>query len=138
MVKASKANTPDALSVYDAGGQRVAEKVNDVWKFSIYDIGGKVVAEYGGLQANDEGGVKYIFTDWQGSTRAIVSNSGFVNTRMDYQAFGEEIGAGTGQRTANQGFGAGSNLQDKYGNRMQLRTICKKSRNFTTLLFKGG
>lgn len=114
MVKATKANAPDALSVYDAGGQRVAERVNDVWKFLVYDIGGKVVAEYGGLQSSDEGGVKYVFTDWQGSSRAIVSNSGFVNARMDYQAFGEEIGAGTGQRTTNQGFGASNNLQDKY------------------------
>ena len=62
----------------------------------------------------DEGGVKYVLTDWQGSTRAIVSNSGFVQARMDYQAFGEEIGTGTGQRTTNQGFGASNNLSQKY------------------------
>jgi hypothetical protein len=65
MVKATRANVPDATSIYDASGMRVAEKVNDVWRFLIYDIGGKLIAEYGGLQSTDEGGVKYLFSDWQ-------------------------------------------------------------------------
>ncbi len=59
-----RADQPDARSVYDAAGLRVAEKVNDVWRFLIYDIGGKLVAEYGGVQATDEGGVKYVLQDW--------------------------------------------------------------------------
>jgi RHS repeat-associated protein len=115
MVKATKASLPDASSVYDASGMRVAEQVNDVWRFLIYDIGGKLIAEYGGLQATDEGGVKYLFSDWQGSTRAIVSNSGYVSSRMDYTAFGEDIQAGTGLRTTAQGFNSNSNLRQKYG-----------------------
>jgi RHS repeat-associated protein len=73
-----------------------------------------MVAEYGGLPSTDEGGIKYVLQDWQGSTRAIVSNTGFVNARMDYQAFGEEIQTGIGQRTTTQGFDASNNLQDKY------------------------
>ena len=113
--KASKANVPDALSIYDSSGLRVAEKVNDIWRFLIYDIYGKLVAEYGGLQSNDEGGVKYVLEDQQGSTRAILSNSGFVQTRRDYQAFGEEIGAGIGLRTQSQGFGIANNLRQQYG-----------------------
>ncbi|MBK8150043.1 MAG: hypothetical protein IPK58_18055 [Acidobacteria bacterium] len=47
----SEANKPDAVSVYDALGNRVAEKVNDVWQFVIYDAFGKLVAEYGGTRA---------------------------------------------------------------------------------------
>ena len=105
----------DATSVYDASGQRVAEKVNDIWRFLIYDVGGKMIAEYGGLPATDEGGVKYLLSDWQGSNRAIVSNSGFVQARMDYQAFGEEINANVGLRTTLQGFGSPTNLRQKYG-----------------------
>ena len=38
MVKATKTSVPDALSVYDAAGLRVAEKVNDVWRFLIFQI----------------------------------------------------------------------------------------------------
>ncbi|MCZ2391981.1 MAG: hypothetical protein LC113_13005 [Acidobacteria bacterium] len=56
----------DALAVYDAVGMRVAERANDVWRFSIYDIAGRIVAEYGGRAATDEGGVKYLLSDWQG------------------------------------------------------------------------
>ena len=63
MIKATRSNVPDATSVYDASGMRVAEKVNDIWRFLIYDIGGKLIAEYGGLQATDEGGVKYLCSD---------------------------------------------------------------------------
>jgi len=115
MIKASKASIPDAISTYDASGLRVAEKVNDVWRFLIYDVGGKLVTEYGGLQSSDEGGVKYLFSDWQGSTRAVLSNTGTVNARSDYSAFGEEIQAGIGLRTVTQGFGSAQNPRQKYG-----------------------
>jgi len=81
MIKTTRANVPDALSVYDANGLRVAEKVNDVWRFLIYNIGGKLVCEYGGPQPTDEEGVKYVVSDWQGSVRAIVGKTGFVKSR---------------------------------------------------------
>jgi len=115
MVKATKANVPDGLSVYDAAGMRVAERVNDVWRFSVYDIGGKIVAEYGGPTATDEGGVKYILSDWQGSNRAVLSNTGNVRARVDYTAYGENIGAGTGLRTNSQGFDSTINPRQQYG-----------------------
>lgn len=115
MIKATRDNVPDATSIYDSAGMRVAEKVNDVWRFLIYDAYGKLVAEYGGLQATDEGGVKYLFSDWQGSTRAIISQGGYVQGRMDYTAFGEDVSAGTGIRTTAQGFNSNNNLRQKYG-----------------------
>lgn len=105
----------DALSVYDAAGMRVAEKANDVWRFLIYDLGGKMVAEYGGVQMTDEGGVKYLLSDWQGSTRALISNAGYVLGRNDYTTFGEEIVSGVGLRTTTQGFGSNLNPRQKYG-----------------------
>ena len=73
------------------------------------------MAKYGGLQSNDEGGVKYLLSDWQGSTRAVLSNAGFVTGRSDYTAFGEEIQSGVGLRTAAQGFGVANNVRQKYG-----------------------
>ena len=101
-------------TVYDASGQRVAQQIDGVWQFYIYDAGGKKVAEYGGSQAQDEGGIRYIFTDWQGSTRAITGEAGQVQARMDYTAFGEEIGANVGMRTTQQGFTAPNKLDEKY------------------------
>ncbi len=62
-----------------------------------------------------ECGVKYPLKDWQGSTRGSISNTGNVQSRQDFTAFGEEIGAGTGLRTSRQGFGASDTLREKYG-----------------------
>lgn len=115
MVKATKTSVPDSNSVYDAAGLRVAERFNDIWRFLVYDIGGKIVAEYGGPQQTDDGGMKYVLSDWQGSTRAIVGNTGHVQSRMDYSAFGESIGTGTGVRTAQQGFSVSDSLRQRYG-----------------------
>jgi hypothetical protein len=89
-------------------------EVDDVWTFFIYDAFGKKVAEYGGLSAMDEGGVKYVLSDWQGSTRAITNNTGVVQARMDYTAFGEEILVNVGQRTVAQGFNSNQTLRNKY------------------------
>ena len=72
MVKATRASTPDAHTVYDALGNRVAAEVDGVWRFSIYDAFGKLVAEYG--QADEgAGGVSWIQQDWQGSVRTITN-----------------------------------------------------------------
>ncbi len=114
MIRTSNAQNNQANSVYDASGQRVATQVQGVWTFMVYDAFGKLVSEYGGLQSSDEGGIKYVMQDWQGSTRAIVNNSGFVQARTDYTAFGEEISGGVGQRTNNQGFSGNNNLSQKY------------------------
>ena len=100
-------------AVYDSAGMRVATQVDNVWTFFIYDISGNKVAEYGGLQTNDGGGVKYILSDHQGSSRATVNNAGYVNSRTDYTAFGEEIQSNIGQRTA-QGYASSNNLDQKY------------------------
>lgn len=57
---AAKSGVPDATSVYDAAGLRVAECVNDVWRFLIYDIGGRLVAEYGGVQPREDLGRTFV------------------------------------------------------------------------------
>ena len=114
MYKTQRVNFPNqSNAVYDASGMRVANQVDGVWTFSVYDIGGKKVAEYGGLSATDEGGVKYILSDHQGSNRAVVNNAGYVNSRTDYTAFGEEIQSNIGQRTA-QGYASSDTLSQKY------------------------
>jgi len=63
MIKATKPSTPDASTVYDALGNRVATEINDIWTFVIYDAFGKLIAEYGGLSSTDDGGVRYIMQD---------------------------------------------------------------------------
>lgn len=100
-----RANQPDAWSVYDALGNRVATKINDVWQLMVYDAFGKLVAEYG-VSAEGAGGAKYVQQDWQGSVRAVANSNGHVVARTDHQAFGEEIGVGVGLKKIEQGYSA--------------------------------
>ncbi len=69
--------------------------------------------------AGTSGGIKYVLSDLQGSTRAVMNNNGVgtssVVARHDYLPFGEEISAGTGLRTAGQGYGAVDTNRWKYG-----------------------
>jgi RHS repeat-associated protein len=113
-IKASRASVPDAWTVYDASGNRVATKINDVWQYMVYDAFGKLVAEYG-VASGGVGGVKYVQQDWQGSVRTVSNNNGFVVARTDYQAFGEDIGYGTGLRSIEQGYSVGKVAKQGYG-----------------------
>ncbi|MGH9948407.1 MAG: RHS repeat domain-containing protein [Pyrinomonadaceae bacterium] len=114
MVKATRSETPDAWTVYDALGNRVAAKVSDVWRFSIYDAFGKLVAEYG--QADEGvGGISYIQQDWQGSVRTVTNSNGFVVSRTDHTAFGESIPNGTGLRSTAQGYWGTIATRQGYG-----------------------
>ncbi|MGH9949211.1 MAG: RHS repeat domain-containing protein, partial [Pyrinomonadaceae bacterium] len=114
MVKATRSETPDAWTVYDALGNRVAAKVDDVWRFSIYDAFGKLVAEYG--QADEGvGGVSYLQQDWQGSVRTVSNSNGFVISRTDHTAFGESIPSGVGLRTSAQGYWGTVATRQGYG-----------------------
>ena len=114
VVKATKASTPDATTVHDALGNRVATKINDVWEYMIYDAFGQLVAEYG-VPSEGTGGVKYVQRDHQGSVRTITNAGGFVVSRTDHQAFGEAIGSGVGLRNANQGYGNDASTRQSYG-----------------------
>lgn len=117
--------------VYDCAGQRVQTTVGSTTRTMVYDAFGQNVAEYSGstldrehiyrsgsLLAIYEAGtsaLKYVLTDVQGSTRAILNSSGTVLARHDYLPFGEEIGSGVGLRTSGQGFGVSDTNRQKYG-----------------------
>src|SRR5258708_1593220 len=101
------------VSVYDAGGQRVATQAGaSLTNVLVYDATGKLVAEYGSAPPAT-GGTQYLFGDHDGSPRAITNSSGTVVSRHDYAPFGEEIGA-IGMRTSGQGYGGGDNARQKY------------------------
>ena len=74
----------------------------------------KVLSPGGG-----SGGTRYFLSDVQGSTRAVMNNSGVgtstIVARHDYLPFGEEIWSGTGLRTTVQGYGAPDKSRTRYG-----------------------
>jgi RHS repeat-associated protein len=100
------------VSVYDAGGQRVATQIGGaLTNVLVYDASGKLVAEYG--SSATLGGTQYLFSDRQGSPRTITGTNGTVMSRHDYAPFGEEIGT-IGMRASTPGYGAGDNARQKY------------------------
>ncbi len=110
-------DTGVVVSVYDAGGQRVATQVaGALTNVLVYDAMGKLVAEYGSSSTTN--GTQYVIGDHQGSTRAVMKGSGtsseLVVSRHDYLPFGEEIYAGVGLRSTTQAYGAGDSVRQKY------------------------
>ncbi len=102
-----------AIAVYDGLGQRVQTTSNGVTQNLVYDASGQIVADYG-AQLIGTGGVQYVMTDHQGSTRVITNGAGTVVARHDYQPFGEEISANVGMRTSEQRYGSADSTRERY------------------------
>ncbi|MEZ5308739.1 MAG: RHS repeat-associated core domain-containing protein [Pyrinomonadaceae bacterium] len=115
MVRTARSGVPDAETVYDGFGNRVLTKVQGVWELALYDAFGRLSVEYGGSTQMDEGGVRYVHQDHQGSVRTVTNAAGFVAARRDYQPFGETIQAGVGLRTGAQGYEGGVGARQGYG-----------------------
>lgn len=129
--KSANNGTWTQTQVYDCAGQRVQTSVGSTTRTMLYDAFGQNVAEYSGGTLEREniyrGGallavyeaaasaLRYVLTDVQGSTRALLNSSGAVLARHDYLPYGEEIVAGIGLRTSGQGFGATDTNRQKYG-----------------------
>ena len=106
-------DTGVVMSIYDAGGQRVATQVGGVLtNVCVYDAMGKPMAEYGAPSAGP-GGTGYLMSDHLGSPRVVTTANGAVISRHDYLPFGEELG-NVGMRTPGQGYGAADAARQKY------------------------
>jgi RHS repeat-associated protein len=80
---------------------------------NVHDILGRTLAEYTTNTSSQTSLPVYLAADSLGTPRAITNNQGAVISRHDYLPFGEEINAGTGGRTAAQGYVA-DNVQQKF------------------------
>jgi hypothetical protein len=66
---------------------------------------------------NASANLKYVLTDVQGTTRAVVDNNGsssVIVARHDYLPFGEEIWAGVGLRSTSQKYNATDAIRQNY------------------------
>jgi RHS repeat-associated protein len=125
--------SPSQTSVYDCVGQRVQTTSGGVSRTMVYDVFGQQIADYNGSTVEREniyrgrqllavqqlsGGLSYVLTDAQGSTRALMNNSGsgtsVIISRRDYLPFGEEIGAGVGLRTTTQKYSQSDNVRRRF------------------------
>ena len=125
--------SPSQTSVYDCAGQRVQTTSGGVTRTMVYDAFGQQIADYNGSTVQREniyragallavqdasGGLSYVLTDVQGSTRALMNNSGSgtstITSRRDYLPFGEEIGSGVGLRTTTQKYSQSDNVRSRF------------------------
>ncbi len=101
------------VSVYDAGGQRVATQIaGALTNVFVYDADGLLVAEYDSAPPATTG-TQFITGDHQDSPRAISNSAGTVISRHDYAPFGEELPA-VGMRTTGQGYSQTDGVRQKY------------------------
>jgi RHS repeat-associated protein len=91
---------------YDGDGRRVRKTAGGVTTTYVYDAMGQMAAEYGTEAVTAGCSPCYVTTDHLGSTRLLTNASGNMVERHDYMPFGEELFAGYGNRTTEQGFPA--------------------------------
>lgn len=120
---------------YNADGQRVKRKVNNVETWEIYGIDGELLAEYPAngsasspqkeygyregqllISAEPAANIKWLVPDHLGSPRIILDQTGSLANvrRHDYLPFGEELFAGSGGRTAAQGYATGDGVRQQF------------------------
>ncbi|MEW6362164.1 MAG: RHS repeat-associated core domain-containing protein, partial [Acidobacteriota bacterium] len=110
-------NTVIGQYYFDGDGQRVKKVVPSTGETTIfvYDAASKLIAEYSTIvAASQDAKVAYLTNDHLGSPRINTDANGNVTARHDYLPFGEEINAGTGGRTAAQGYGGQDNIRQKF------------------------
>ncbi len=90
--------TPIGTYLYDGDGKRVKKVTNSETTVFVYDGLGKLVAEYSN-QVSSTPTISYTTTDHLGSPRVITDKNGNVTSRRDFMPFGEELNAGTPNRT---------------------------------------
>lgn len=98
---------------YDGDGRRVKKVTGIVTTIFVYNAMGQLVAEYSTSTPEGSGGTSYLTSDALGTPRVITGANGAVKARHDYLAFGEELQAGVGGRTTNQGYSS-DNVSQKF------------------------
>jgi RHS repeat-associated protein len=98
---------------YDGEGRRVKKVAGVIETVFIYDAMGQLVAEYS-TEAAAQNGTRYLTADTLGTPRVVTDGRGAIVARHDYLPFGEEVGAGVGGRTQQQGYSQPSGIRQGF------------------------
>ncbi len=101
-----------AYYYYDGEGRRVKKARPSETTIFVYNISSQLVAEYTS-STPDNNGTSYLTTDILGTPRILTKADGSVKYRHDYLPFGEEVYAGTGNRTTGQSYNEALTPLDK-------------------------
>jgi RHS repeat-associated protein len=100
-------NNTVGLYYYDGNGKRIKKVTASENTIFVYDATGRLLGEYS-TQLSSNPIVSYTATDPLGSPRVISDGNGNVVSRRDFMPFGEELGAGVGDRTTTVKYGYGN------------------------------
>jgi RHS repeat-associated protein len=110
----NNAGTPIGTYYYDGEGKRIKKVTDSETTVFVYDGSGKLIAEYSN-QISSTPTVSYTTTDHLGSPRVITDKNGSITSRRDFMPFGEELNAGTPNRTESAKYAlAGDGLRKKF------------------------
>ena len=99
---------------YDGRGKRI-KKVTAAETTTFVYSGEELVAEYSTIAPPAQAETKYVATDSLGSIRVISDQNGNIVSRRDFMPFGEELYAGTPNRTTTHKYStSGDNVRQKF------------------------
>ena len=134
-MKQAWANNQWQTYSYDGDGRRVRREVNGTETWQVYGIGGELLAEYAAaaapatpqkeygyrngqllVTAESSAQIHWLVTDQLGTPRMVFDETGSLAniSRHDYLPFGEELFAGTGGRTPQQGYSASDGVRQHF------------------------
>ncbi len=96
---------------YDGSGNRIKKVSGGAVTVYVYNVNKQLVAEYANSTPATQ--TSFVTSDMLGTTRVVTDANGGVKARHDYLPFGEEVGAGVGGRTVQQGYVA-DNVRQKF------------------------
>jgi RHS repeat-associated protein len=113
----TKSNQLTNYYYYDGDGRRVKKIDNSGTTIFVYNVSGQLIAEYHSDPVPPPaggGGTSYLTSDHLGSTRVVTKSDATVKARYDYLPYGEELGAGIGQRTTGMGYSGADSTKQKF------------------------
>lgn len=135
MLTAWDSSGQQSVYTYDGDGRRVRRQTGGQETWQIYGLDGELLAEYAAnassstpqkeygyrngemlVTAQPSANVQWMVADQLGTPRIIADRTGSLAgiRRHDYLPFGEELYAGTGNRTTAQGYSAADGVRQKF------------------------
>jgi RHS repeat-associated protein len=135
MVTATNTGGQQSLYTYDADGRRVRRSSYGQETWQVYGLDGELLAEYAAnaapaapqgeygyrngqllVTAAPGADLRWLVADHLGTPRIVADRTGSLAgiTRHDYLPFGEELFAGTGNRTTQHGYQSSDNIRQQF------------------------
>lgn len=135
MLTAWDSSGGQSIYTYDGNGRRVRRQSSGQETWQVYGMNGELLAEYSAnaaatapqkeygyrngellVTAQASANVQWMITDQLGTPRMIADRTGSLAgiRRHDYLPFGEELSAGTGNRTTAQGYSVADGVRQKF------------------------